>query len=173
MFRWFPNSTFFFVSLCFALAASALRKTAKSALCVSLSASWLANPGQTPTGAPQSLAPVLDSEHGPQFQPGSILYLLVPTQTPQGGAQYQPLGIGQPISTLSQPTDDMVQYQPAGNNLTPLTHAALTDTSSQCQPAGNGSSVSSPTQCLPTEEGHIPTAIVDAQLSHPVSRDNA
>ena len=66
----------------------------------------------------------------------------------------------------------MVRYQPAGNNLTPLTHAALMETSSQYQPTQNGSCIHPPTQYLAARESNIPTAIVDTQLTHPISQDD-
>ena len=66
----------------------------------------------------------------------------------------------------------LVQYQPAGNNLTPFTHTALTELSSQYQPAGDSSGIQPPAQYLPAMEGNIPTAIVDARLTHPLSRDD-
>ena len=71
--RWHPKALYF--PPCFAMTASALRKTAKSAPCGSQSPGWPTNPRQTPTRAPKCLAPVLDSEHGPRHQPWSSLFL--------------------------------------------------------------------------------------------------
>ena len=75
---------------------------------------------------------------------------------------------GPTTSTLDKPIDGMVSYQPIGNDLTPLT----TERGVKSQLPGNGTTVAMPAQFLPTGETYIPNSIVEAQLTHPISRDD-
>ena len=72
----------------------------------------------TPLGAPQCLAPVLDSERAPQQQLGSSLSLPVRAYSARG-----------PVPACLEQPAFFQQHQPAENDLTPLTHAGVTETS--------------------------------------------
>ena len=105
-----------------AMAATAVRRTAKSTSGGASSPSWPSNPGQTPVGDPRSLAPMLNFEHAQQLQSASLS--LLQEQSAQAENQSQPV-----TSPLDQSIEESVQYQPTGNDQTPLT----TETSSQYQ----------------------------------------
>ena len=130
------------------MAASALRRTAKSTPDGVSNPSWPSNP----VGDPRSLAPMFDPEHA---------HSLPQDQTAPAGIQPQPV-----TSLLDQPIEGSVQYQHAGNDQTPLT----TETSPQHQAPGTCTAAATPAQYLQAGEGSISNPIVDAQLTHPLSR---
>ena len=84
-------------------------------------------------------------------------------RTDQAGAQHQP-----GTSSLEQPPDGSVQYRHAWNDQIPLT----TETRSQYQAFGTGIAADMSAQYLQQEKGSISNAIVDAELTHPVSQDD-
>ena len=131
------------------MAAAALRRTAKSLPGGASSQSCSPSSGQTAEGNQRGRASVLDYEHM--------------QRTALTGAQHQP-----DTCPPDQPLDGSVQYQQAGSDQIPLT----TETGSEYQVLGTGVAADMSAQYLQAGEGSISNAIVDAQLTHPISRDD-
>ena len=114
---------------------------------------WSPNLGQVAEDELGSVADVLVSEQG---QHSSSSGLRLPQQSQQAGSQTQS------VSSMNQLQNGLGQYQPSGTNPEPPTvHAP-----GQYQPAGNNETP------LAGEDLNS-DAIVDAQLTHLISRDGA
>ena len=113
---------------------------------------WSPNSGQVAEDELGSVADVLVSEQG---QHSSSSGLRLPQQSQQAGSQTQS------VSSMNQLQNGLGQYQPSGTNPEPPTvHAP-----GQYQPAGNNETP------LAGEDLNS-AAIVDAQLTHLLSRDD-
>ena len=135
------------------MAAAALRRSAKTTPSRSLTQSWPSNSDQVTEDGSRNPALVLASE---QQQSSASMLALPQQQNQQAGTQMQS------ASSLDQPQIGLVQYQPSGTNPEPPTAHA----SGQYQPAGNNETP------LAGEDLNS-DAIVDAQLTHLISRDDA
>ena len=135
-----------------AAAGSGLRKSGKNRA-RSSNQGWSPNWGPDAEHESGSLVDVLVFEQG-QHSSSSGLTLLQP-QNQQVGSQTQS------ASSMDQPQTGLIQYQPSGTNPEPpAVHAP-----GQYQPAGNNET--------PLGEDLTSDAIVDAQLTHLISRDDA
>ena len=135
------------------MAAAALRRSAKTMPSRSSNQSWSPNSGQVTEDGSRNPALVLASEQ--QQSPASNL-TLPQQQNQQAGTQTQP------ASSTDQPQNGLIQYQPTGSNPGPPT----VRTPGQYQPAGSN-------ETPPAGEDLNSDAIVDAQLTHLISRDDA
>ena len=136
-----------------AAAGLGLRKSGKSRA-KSSNQGWSPNSGQAAQNESGSFVDVLVSEQG---QHSSLSALTLPQQqNQQAGSQTQS------ASSMDQLQNGLVQYQPSGTNLEPPTANAL----GQYQPAGNNDTP------LAREDLNS-DAIVNAQLTHLISRDDA
>ena len=135
------------------MAASALRRSAKTTPNRTSTHSWPSNSGQVTQDGSRNPALVLASE---QLQSSASNLTLPQQQNQQAGTQTQS------AFSLDQPQNGSVQYQPTGNNREPPT----TDALGQYQPTGND-------QTPLAREDLNSDAIVDAQLTHLISRDDA
>ena len=136
-----------------AAAGLGLRKSAKSRA-KSSNQGWSPNSGQAAEDESGSFVDVLVSEQG---QHSSSSGLTLPQQqNQQAGSQTQL------ASSMDQSQNGLVQYQPSGTNPEPPTANAL----GQYQPAGNNETP------LAGEDLNS-DVIVNAQLTHLISRDDA
>ena len=114
---------------------------------------WSPNPGQVAEDASRNPALVLASEHE---QTSASILTLPQQQNQQAGTQTQL------PSSLDQPQIGSVPYQPAGNN----PESPTTDASGQYQPTGDN-------QTPLAGDDLNSNVIVNAQLTHLISRDDA
>ena len=136
-----------------AAAGAGLRKSGKSRA-KSSNQGWSPNSGQDAEPESASLVDVFVSEQG---QHSSSSGLALPQQqNQQAGTQMQP------ASSMNQPQSGLTQYQPTGTTPEPPTVRTL----DQCQPTGNNET---PLAGVDLNSD----AIVDAQLTHLISRDDA
>ena len=136
-----------------AAAGLGLRKSGKSRA-KSSNQGWSPNSGQAAQDESGSFVDVLVSEQG---QHSSSSGLTLPQQqNQQAGSQTQS------ASSMDQLQNGLVQYQPSGTNPEPPTANAL----GQYQPAGNN-------ETPLAREDLNSDAIVNAQLTHLISRDDA
>ena len=135
------------------MAAAALRRSAKTTPSRSSNQSWSPNSGQVTEDGSRNPALVLASE---QQQSSASNLTLPQQQNQQAGTQTQP------ASSMDQPQNGLIQYQPTGTNPEPPTVRTL----GQYQPAGNN-------ETPLAREDLNSDAIVDAQLTHLISRDDA
>ena len=136
-----------------AAAGLGLRKSGKSRA-KSSNKGWSPNSGQAAEHESGSFVDVLVSEQG---QHSSSSGLTLPQQQmQQAGSQTQS------ASSMDQPQNGLVQYQPSGTNPEPPTANAL----GQYQPSGNN-------ETPLAREDLNSDAIVNAQLTHLISRDDA
>ena len=135
------------------MAAAALRRSAKTTPNRKSTQSWPSNSDQVTEDGSRNPALVLASE---QQQSSASMLTLPQQQNQQAGTQMQS------ASSLDQPQIGLVQYQPTGTNPEPPT----VRTPGQYQPAGNNETP------LAGEDLNS-DAIVDAQLTHLISRDDA
>ena len=133
------------------MAAAALRLSAKSTPSRSSNQSWSPNSGQVTEDGLRNPALMLASEQ----QQSSASNLTLPQQ------QNQQAGT-QPASSMDQPQNGLILCQPTGTNPEPPTVRTL----DQYQPAGNN-------ETPIAGEDLNSDAIVDAQLTHLISRDDA
>ena len=135
-----------------AAASLGLRKSGKSRA-KSSNQGWSPNSGQAADDQSGSFVDVLVSERDQQ---SSSSGLTLPQQNQQAGSQTQS------ASSPDQLQNGSVQYQPSGNDLEPPT----TETLGQYQPAGNNET------SLAGDDLNS-NVIVNAQLTHLISRDDA
>ena len=136
-----------------AAAGAGLRKSGKFRV-KSSNQGWSPNSGQDAELESASLVDVFVSEQG---QHSSSSGLALPQQqNQQAGTQTQP------ASSMNQPQSGLIQYQPTGTNPEPPTVRTL----DQYQPTGNNET---PLAGVDLNSD----AIVDAQLTHLISRDDA
>ena len=135
------------------MAAAALRRSAKTTPNRTSTQSWPSNSDQVTEDGSRNPALVLASE---QQQSSASMLTLLQQQNQQAGTQMQS------ASSLNQPQSGLIQYQPTGTNPEPPT----VRTPGQYQPAGNNETP------LAGEDLNS-DAIVDAQLTHLISRHDA
>ena len=136
-----------------AAAGLGLRKSGKSRA-KSSNQGWSPNSGQDAEHESGSFVDVLVSEQGQHSCSSGLT--LPQQQNQQAGSQTQL------ASSMHHLQNGLVQYQPSGTNLEPPTANAL----GQYQPAGNN-------ETPLAREDLNSDAIVNAQLTHLVSRDDA
>ena len=134
-----------------AAASAGLRKSGKSRA-KSSNQGWSPNSGQDAELESASLVDVFVSEQGQHSSSSSLA--LPQQQNHQAGTQMQP------DSSMNQPQSGLIQYQPTGTNPEPPTVRTL----DQYQPSGNNEMLAG--VVLNSD------AIVDAQLTHLISRDD-
>ena len=135
------------------MAAAALRRSAKTTPNRKSTQSWPSNSDQVTEDGSRTPALVLASE---QQQSSASMLALPQQQNQQVGSQTQS------ASSMDQLQNGLGQYQPSGTNPEPPT----VRTPGQYQPAGNNETP------LAGEDLNS-DAIVDAQLTHLISRDDA
>ena len=136
-----------------AAAGLGLRKSGKSRA-KSSNQGWSPNSGQAAQDESGSFVDVLVSEQGQHSSLSGLT--LSQQQNQQAGSETQS------ASSMDQLQNGLVQYQPSGTNLEPPTANAL----GKYQPAGNN-------ETPLAREDLNSDAIVNAQLTHLISRDDA